>query len=95
MSEEISGGFASGIGGAINSLNSFTLDNLILLGQAAAGELGGDVAIMGIKVVIDGEVQAGGLVELQFRIDQMMAVVQECIKNMGKVSQTREAAARA
>ena len=49
----------------------------------------------GVIVAINNEVQAGGLVELQFRIDQMMAAVQEGIKNTGKVSQTREGAARA
>ncbi len=41
------------------------------------------------------DVKAGALVELQFKIDQMMASVQEGIKNSGKVSQTREGAARA
>ncbi|MEK7377221.1 MAG: hypothetical protein AABZ57_08710 [Candidatus Margulisiibacteriota bacterium] len=48
-----------------------------------------------IVVSVDGEIRAGGLVELQFKIDQMMAAVQEGIKNTGKVSQTREGAARA
>ena len=52
-------------------------------------------AISDIIVDVDGEIQAGGLVELQFKIDQMMAAVQEGIKNTGKVSQTREGAARA
>ena len=41
------------------------------------------------------QIDAGALVELQFKIDQMMASVQESIKNSGKVSQTREGAARA
>ena len=41
------------------------------------------------------DVQAGGLVQLQFKIDQIMASIQEAIKNVGKVSSTREGAARA
>ncbi|MFA5097944.1 MAG: hypothetical protein WC490_04880 [Candidatus Margulisiibacteriota bacterium] len=51
--------------------------------------------IAGVAVRIGQDIQAGGLVELQFKIDQMMAAVQEGIKNTGKVSQTREGAARA
>ena len=51
--------------------------------------------IEGVVCKVGDEIQAGGLVELQFRIDQMMAAVQEGIKNTGKVSQTREGAARA
>ena len=52
-------------------------------------------SIEGVVVKVGDEIQAGGLVALQFKIDQMMAAVQEGIKNTGKVSQTREGAARA
>ncbi|GEM_PF-4363771 len=70
------------------------------LNEAAGGtsmlEDGTTATVIQDTVVKIGEsVLAGGLVELQFKIDQMMAAVQEGIKNTGKVSQTREGAARA
>ena len=81
-------GFASVIGDG--SVSNGTAD------QKAAAVNGTTVTrVDGIIVDAGGSIQAGGLVELQFKIDQMMAAVQEGIKNTGKVSQTREGAARA
>ena len=74
-------------------------------GELSTGKTGDTVQIMGVNIGkvtgrnSDGRPQidilAGGLVELQFKVDSMLAVIQELIKNTNKVSQPREAAARA
>ena len=98
------------LGSAINAANQAVLRDMINLASAAGGTLtvqndtcivvttnasGMTAVVDGITVMENDEIQAGALVELQFKIDQMMAAVQEGIKNSGKVSQTREGAARA
>ena len=95
IGQRIERGGVSGVGGAINNANGTAIDSMTMLAEAAAGNLTGDLSIMGCQVLINGELQAGSLVELQFKLDQIMAAVQMAIKNAGKVSQTREAAARA
>ena len=89
------GGWQTGTGDNIQYSDEATTNQL----NAAAGEDAeagtNATTIERVVVAIDRDIQAGGLVELQFKIDQMMAAVQEGIKNTGKVSQTREGAARA
>ena len=96
---------ARAAGGKLDVQNDTVVNIKDANGKDSNGKIGDHVFIGGIdigkistigsdgKVGVD--VEAGSLVQLQFKIDQMMASVQEGIKNSGKVSQTREGAARA
>jgi len=80
------------------SLNQADIDKGLSINAAT-----GSISSNGVEIaqattrggVTSIDVLAGGLVALQFKIDQIMASIQESIKNVGKVSQTREGAARA
>ena len=98
------------LGAAMNSLSDKTIDAMVNLAKISGGDAvvndtvvhidqNNEVTILGVnmgKLDASGHVNvlSGSLVNLQFKVDQMMAVTADCTKNGNKVSQSNEVAAR-